>query len=118
VLLLLIDSGAAADLALTARVVSGAEAQQLGLVSRCYDSREGLMQGVVSLAQQIAAKSPLAVAGTKAVLLHTRCVGGCTTTSSWQEGYRNTYRSLQELKLIQGVTNLEACKPDPPSLLP
>lgn len=65
-------TGAAAELALTARVVKGEEAEKLGLVSRCYDSREQLMAAVVQLAAGIAAKSPLAVAGTKSILLHTR----------------------------------------------
>jgi hypothetical protein len=65
-------AGAAAELALTARAVKGAEAEKLGLVSRCYDSRQQLMAAVVELAAGIAAKSPLAVAGTKSTLLHTR----------------------------------------------
>jgi enoyl-CoA hydratase/carnithine racemase len=65
-------AGAAAELALTARAVPAAEAAQLGLVSRTYSSSAELMTGVMQLAGQIAAKSPLAVAGTKAVLLHTR----------------------------------------------
>jgi enoyl-CoA hydratase/carnithine racemase len=46
----------------------------MGLVSRCFDSREGLMAGVLAAAAAIAAKSPLAVAGTKSGLLHTRWV--------------------------------------------
>lgn len=66
--------GVAAELALTARVVKGQEAAHLGLVSRCFDNRDQMMSGVLQLAGQIAAKSPLAVAGTKAVLLHTRWV--------------------------------------------
>jgi enoyl-CoA hydratase len=52
--------------------VPASEAAQLGLVSRAYSSSSELMEGVMMLAGQIAAKSPLAVAGTKAVLLHTR----------------------------------------------
>lgn len=69
-------AGVAAELALTARSVSGIEAVSLGLVSTCYDSREALMAGVLAAAASIAARSPLAVAGTKAVLLHTRWVTG------------------------------------------
>ena len=64
--------GVAAELALTARVVRGPEAAKLRLVSSCYEDRAAMMAAVLQLARQIAAKSPLAVAGTKAVLLHTR----------------------------------------------
>jgi enoyl-CoA hydratase/carnithine racemase len=71
-LLLLRPPGVAADLALTARVVQGPEAQRLGLVSACHDTQDSLMAAVLQVAAGIAAKSPLAVAGTKAVLLHTR----------------------------------------------
>eukprot|EP00878_Enallax_costatus_P034811 GHUV01038680.1.p1 GENE.GHUV01038680.1~~GHUV01038680.1.p1 ORF type:complete len:119 (-),score=16.10 GHUV01038680.1:40-396(-) len=65
-------TGAAAELALTARNVPGPEAASLGLVSRCYDSPSDMMTGVTAMAQQIAEKSPLAVTGTKQILLHTR----------------------------------------------
>lgn len=65
-------AGAAAELALTARNVPGSEASSLGLVSRCYDSQSDMMHAVTSLAQQMADKSPLAVTGTKQILLHTR----------------------------------------------
>lgn len=41
----IIGHGAAAELALTARSVDGREAARLGLVSRCYDSREELLAG-------------------------------------------------------------------------
>eukprot|EP00878_Enallax_costatus_P028118 GHUV01030332.1.p1 GENE.GHUV01030332.1~~GHUV01030332.1.p1 ORF type:complete len:156 (+),score=46.16 GHUV01030332.1:763-1230(+) len=68
----IIGHGAAAELALTARNVPGPEAASLGLVSRCYDSPSDMMTGVTAMAQQIAEKSPLAVTGTKQILLHTR----------------------------------------------
>jgi enoyl-CoA hydratase/carnithine racemase len=67
-----VPAGVAADLALTARVVRAPEAAQLRLVSGCYDSQAALMTGVMALAVALAAKSPLAIAGTKRVLLHTR----------------------------------------------
>lgn len=71
-------AGAAAELALTARDLPAAEAAVLGLVSKAYSSTPELMEAVMKLAAQIAAKSPLAVAGTKAVLLHTRWAGTCS----------------------------------------
>ena len=47
------------------------------VMGQCFDSREGLLEAVLQVAASIAAKSPLAVAGTKSVLLHTRWVGPC-----------------------------------------
>ncbi|KFK31041.1 hypothetical protein AALP_AA6G060200 [Arabis alpina] len=62
----------AMDLALTARRFSGREAKDLGLVSHVFGSRSDLDKGVNTIAEGIAAKSPLAVTGTKAVLLRSR----------------------------------------------
>lgn len=59
-------------MALTARRVSGAEAASLGLVARALDTRAELLEHVLRVAGDIAAKPPLAVAGTKRILLHTR----------------------------------------------
>ena len=42
------------------------------LVSRTYADQRGLMEGAMGMARLIAAKSPLAVAGTKRVLLQQR----------------------------------------------
>jgi hypothetical protein len=46
-------------------------------MGQSFDSREGLREAVLQLAASIAAKSLLAVAETKTVLLHTRWVGPC-----------------------------------------
>ncbi|CAN8287574.1 unnamed protein product [Cochlearia groenlandica] len=62
----------AMDLALTARRFSGREAKDLGLVSHVFGSKSELDNGVNAIAEGIAAKSPLAVTGTKAVLLRSR----------------------------------------------
>ena len=42
------------------------------LVTRTFADRDALLAGALALARQIAAKSPLAVAGTKRVLLFQR----------------------------------------------
>nr|XP_043624171.1 delta(3,5)-Delta(2,4)-dienoyl-CoA isomerase, peroxisomal [Erigeron canadensis] len=62
----------AMELALTARSFSGSEAKKLGLVSEAFASKQDLYRAVMSIAQGIAAKSPLAVTGTKTVLLKSR----------------------------------------------
>ncbi|XP_057735045.1 delta(3,5)-Delta(2,4)-dienoyl-CoA isomerase, peroxisomal-like [Arachis stenosperma] len=69
---LIVGYGNAMELALTARRFSGSEAKQLGLVSRAFPSKVDLDQAVSVLAQEIAAKSPLAIMGTKTVLLKSR----------------------------------------------
>ncbi len=67
-----IGDGMARELAYTARPVEGAEAQQIGLVNRCYPTREEMLEGVRALAKSMAAKSPLAMRGTKEMLKYTR----------------------------------------------
>ncbi|HPR07266.1 MAG TPA: crotonase/enoyl-CoA hydratase family protein [Denitromonas sp.] len=64
----LIPDSVARELALTGREFGAAEAAQLGLVNRAFDTPEALSAGVEKIARAIAAKSPLAVRGTKAVM--------------------------------------------------
>ncbi|CAN0929183.1 Delta(3,5)-Delta(2,4)-dienoyl-CoA isomerase, peroxisomal [Linum grandiflorum] len=68
----IVGFGNAMELALSGRRFSGQEAKELGLVSRVFSSKEELDEGVSIVAEGIAAKSPLAVIGTKAVLLKSR----------------------------------------------
>ncbi|XP_054805740.1 delta(3,5)-Delta(2,4)-dienoyl-CoA isomerase, peroxisomal [Prosopis cineraria] len=68
----IVGYGNAIELALTARRFSGLEAKELGLISRAFDSKNELDEAVRDVAEAIAAKSPLAVIGTKAVLLKSR----------------------------------------------
>jgi enoyl-CoA hydratase/carnithine racemase len=42
------------------------------LVNRCYASQEALMQAVDGIAREIAAKSPLAIRGTKEMITYVR----------------------------------------------
>lgn len=65
----IVGYGNAVELALTARRVSAGEAKSLGLVSRVFGSKSAMDEEVGAIAEGIAAKSPLAVTGTKAVLL-------------------------------------------------
>ncbi|XP_050208079.1 delta(3,5)-Delta(2,4)-dienoyl-CoA isomerase, peroxisomal [Mercurialis annua] len=68
----IVGFGNAMELALTGRRFSSREAKEFGLVSRVFGSKEDLEEGVRLVAEGIAAKSPLAVTGTKSVLLRSR----------------------------------------------
>ncbi len=68
----LIPDGVARELAYTGRNMDAEEARELGFVNRVYEDRETLMREVMAIAQGIATKSPLAVRGTKEMLLYAR----------------------------------------------
>ncbi|MEH6473398.1 MAG: crotonase/enoyl-CoA hydratase family protein [Halopseudomonas sp.] len=68
----LIGRGIANELALTGRNVDAAEASKFGLVNRVFSDQQQLMAEVQQLAAMIATKSPLAVRGTKEMLLYSR----------------------------------------------
>ncbi|CAH8348456.1 unnamed protein product [Eruca vesicaria subsp. sativa] len=79
----------AMELALTGRRFSGCEAKDIGLVSRVFGSKLELDKGVMIIAEGIAAKSPLAVTGTKAVLLRSREMSveqGLDYVATWNSG--------------------------------
>ena len=64
--------GVARELCLTARVISGAEAQRVHLVNQTFSGEEELLSGVTEVARRLAEKDEYAVKGTKHVLLHAR----------------------------------------------
>ena len=65
----IIGAGHVAELALTGKDIDAERARQIGLVNDVYaGGAEGVRKAAVALAGEIAANSPLAVQGTKAVL--------------------------------------------------
>jgi len=68
----LVGEGMTRELAYTARNFSGAEAREIGLVNRCYSNPDQLHDEVMALACAIAAKSPLAVRGSKEMISYAR----------------------------------------------
>ncbi len=68
----LIGEGMARELAYTARKVDAVEAREIRLVNRVFESREALREGVLGIAATIAAKSPLAIRGTKEMISYAR----------------------------------------------
>ncbi|WP_044874727.1 crotonase/enoyl-CoA hydratase family protein [Pseudomonas sp. LFM046] len=68
----IIGDGMMRELAYTGRTIDGEEAQRLGLVNRTYADQDALLDGVFGIAHQIAAKSPIAVRGTKEMIRYMR----------------------------------------------
>lgn len=68
----LIGEGMARELAYTARKVDAAEAREIRLVNRVFESRDALREGVLEIASSIAAKSPLAIRGIKEMITYAR----------------------------------------------
>lgn len=68
----LIAEGIVREMAYTGRNVLGKEAEKIGLANRTFENKETMLQEVMLIAKQIAAKSPLSIRGTKHILLHTR----------------------------------------------
>ncbi|AIY01358.1 putative enoyl-CoA hydratase [Arthrobacter sp. PAMC 25486] len=64
----IIGEGHLRELALTAKDIGAERAEKIGLVNDVYADAEELMAAALSMAGEMAANSPLAVAGAKAVL--------------------------------------------------
>ena len=65
----LVGEGRARELALTGRNFDGAEAERIGFTTACFEDAAATVAAARATAVSLAAKSPLAVTGTKAVLL-------------------------------------------------
>lgn len=68
----IIPAGVMRELAYTGRNVDASEAERIGLVNRRFDNYEEMIEAVSALAQEISRKSPLAVRGSKQMLLYSR----------------------------------------------
>lgn len=68
----LVGEGIVRELAYTGRKFDAAEAKDIGLVNRVFESREALYAGVRDIAATIAAKSPLSIRGTKEMITYAR----------------------------------------------
>lgn len=85
----IIPQGVVRELAYTGRTMKADEAQQSGLVNRCFADRDALMAGVMEIAADIAGKSPLAIRGTKEMLVYTRdhsVADGLNYIATWNAG--------------------------------
>ncbi len=85
----LIPAGMVRELAYTGRRLPAERAHAIGLVNAVYPDQDTMLQAVLAMAQEIAAKSPLAVHGTKEMLNYTRdhtVADGLNYIAVWQAG--------------------------------
>ncbi len=64
----IVGPGRAAELVFTGKDIDAEEAAEIGLVGRVYADKDTMVNGALAMAEEIAANSPLAVQGAKAVL--------------------------------------------------
>jgi enoyl-CoA hydratase len=77
------------ELAYTGRNMSADEAREAGFINRVFEDRDTLMREVTAIAHEIAAKSPLAIRGTKEMLLYSRdhsVSDGLNFIATWNAG--------------------------------
>ncbi|SEN19549.1 enoyl-CoA hydratase [Pseudomonas sp. ok272] len=68
----IIGDGMLRELAYTGRTFGADEARTIGLVNRVYPDAASLLDGVMGIAREIASKSPIAIAGSKAMISYMR----------------------------------------------
>ena len=85
----LIPEGWVRELAYTGRRLPAARARDIGLVNEVLDSHEAVVAHALTTAREIAAKSPLAVAGSKVMINYARdhtIRDGLDYIATWQTG--------------------------------
>ncbi|GAA3925350.1 crotonase/enoyl-CoA hydratase family protein [Litoribacillus peritrichatus] len=85
----LVPGGIARELAYTGRKFSAQEAKEMGFVNRVFETQEALLEGVMTVAKQIAEQSPMAVAGCKEMINFSRdhsIADSLKYMATWQSG--------------------------------
>ena len=95
----LIPQGVARELAYTGRRLSAQRALALGLVNEVFPNHDALIAGVLDVAKEIAAHSPLAVHGSKEMLNYARdhsVPDALNYMAAWQSGMFQPHDMLEE----------------------
>jgi len=85
----LIPDGVVRELAYTGRNMDAEEAREVGFVNRVYEDRETMLREVTAIAHSIARKSPLAMRGSKEMLVYSRdhsVAEGLNYIATWNSG--------------------------------
>jgi enoyl-CoA hydratase len=95
----LLPQGLVRELAYTGRRLYAPRALALGFVNSVYDTQEAMLKGVFETAAEIAAKSPLAVHGSKVMINYARdhsIQDGLDYIATWQAGMYNPSADMME----------------------
>lgn len=104
----IIGEGQLRELALTAKDIGAQRAEKIGLVNDVFADPDELMAAALEMAAEMAANSPLAVAGTKAVLNEGReedIARGLRHVALWNSSF------LHSEDLIEAVTAMSERRP-------
>lgn len=104
----LMPEGVVRELAYTGRKFGADEAHRLGFVNSVYDSQEAMIEGVMGIATQIAANSPLAVTGCKEMIHFSRdhsVEDSLKYMATWQSGM---FRPTDMMKSFQAKAQKQA----------
>ena len=85
----LIPEGVVREYAYTGRRMPATRAYELGFVNGVYDDHASMLEGVHAVAAEIAARSPLAVWGSKEMITYARdhtVADGLNHIATWQTG--------------------------------
>jgi enoyl-CoA hydratase len=112
----IIPDGVAREMAYTGRRLSAQRALEVGLVNQLFPTHDALVAGVLEIAAEIASKSPLAIWGSKEMLLYSRdhsVADGLNHIATWQTGM------FQPSDMVETFTaKAEGRDPEFPDLLP
>ncbi len=112
----LIPEGIVREYAYTGRRMPAARAHELGLVNEVFVDHRSMLEGVHEIAAEIAAKSPLAVWGSKEMITYARdhsVRDGLDYIATWQAGMFHSQDMIEELSAKAGKRAT-----DHPDLLP
>jgi len=97
----LLPDGPLRELAYTGRKLEAGKARQLGFVNETFDSHAAMMAAIMEIAREIAAKSPLAIWGSKEMITYARdhsTADSLKHVAIWQAGM------FQEEDLKEGLS--------------
>ena len=106
----LMPAGLVRELAYTGRPLSAEEAHAVGLVNSVHDDAEVLLAAAMEMGADIAAKSPLAITGTKQMLNYARdhsIDDGLNHIATWQAAMIQTEDVARQIKANAAKTQAE-----------